>query len=97
LIRGSAFQAMKIASYETDLSDPQWHLLRRFLPAAQKRGRPRTALRVVLNAIFYLVKTGEGVGFERSEVTDQGTRTGKSAAPAGWKACPTSLPSARNA
>lgn len=49
---------MKIASYETDLSDHQWHLLRRFLPAAKKRGRPRTALREVLNAILYLVKTG---------------------------------------
>ena len=49
---------MKIASYETDLSDPQWHLLRRFLPAAKKRGRPRTSLREVLNAILYLVKTG---------------------------------------
>src|ERR1017187_8558617 len=49
---------MKIATYETDLSDHQWHLLRRFLPAAKKRGRPRTALREVLNGILYLVKTG---------------------------------------
>src|ERR1039458_4099361 len=31
---------------------------RRFLPAAKKRGRPRTALREVLNGILYLVKTG---------------------------------------
>lgn len=43
---------MKIANYETDLSDHQWHLLRRFLPAAKRRGRPRTALREVLNAIL---------------------------------------------
>ena len=49
---------MKIASYKTDLSAPQWHLLRRFLPAAKKRGRPRTSLREVLNAILYLIKTG---------------------------------------
>ncbi len=49
---------MKIDSYETDLSAPQWHLLRRFLPAAKKRGRPRTSLREVLNAILYLIKTG---------------------------------------
>ena len=49
---------MKIASYETDLSDPQWHLLGRFLPAAKKRGRPRTSLCEVINAILYLVKTG---------------------------------------
>src|ERR1039457_7236580 len=45
---------MKIATYETALSDHQWHLLRRFLPAAKKRGRPRTALREVLNGILYL-------------------------------------------
>jgi len=49
---------MKIANYETCLTDAQWHLLRRFLPAAKKRGRPRTALRQVINAILYLVKTG---------------------------------------
>jgi transposase len=49
---------MKIATYDTDLTDAQWHLLRRFLPAAKKRGRPRTALREVINAILYLVKTG---------------------------------------
>lgn len=49
---------MKIATYDTDLTNDQWHLLRRFLPAAKKRGRPRTALRAVINAILYLVKTG---------------------------------------
>ncbi len=49
---------MKIATYDTNLTDAQWHLIRRFLPAAKKRGRPRTALREVLNAILYLVKTG---------------------------------------
>ena len=49
---------MKIAAYDPDLSHDQWHLLCRFLPAAKKRGRPRTALREVLNAILYLVKTG---------------------------------------
>ncbi len=49
---------MKIATDDTDLTHDQWHLLRRFLPAAKKRGRPRTALREVINAILYLVKTG---------------------------------------
>jgi transposase len=49
---------MKIATYDTDLTHDQWHLLRCFLPAAKKRGRPRTALREVLNAILYRVKTG---------------------------------------
>jgi putative transposase len=49
---------MKIATYETDLTHDQWRRLRRFLPAAKKRGRPRTALRDVFNAILYLVKSG---------------------------------------
>src|ERR1039457_1450563 len=49
---------MKIATYETDLCDHQWHLLRRTLPPAKKRGRPRPPLREVLNGILYLVKTG---------------------------------------
>ena len=57
-LRGSAMGAMKIATYDTDLTNNHWHLLRRFLPAAKKRGRPRTALREVLNAILYRVKTG---------------------------------------
>ena len=49
---------MKTATYDTSLTDPKWHLIRRFLPAAKKRGRPRTALRVICDAILYLVKTG---------------------------------------
>lgn len=49
---------MKIASYETDLTDAQWAHLKRYLPAAKKRGRPRTALRVVWAAILYLTKAG---------------------------------------
>ncbi len=40
---------MKIATYETDLTDDQWQLLRRFLPAAKKCGRPRTGLLARLN------------------------------------------------
>jgi len=57
-LRGSAMEAIKIATYDTDLTNDHWHLLRRFLPAAKKRGRPRTALREVLNAILYRVKIG---------------------------------------
>ena len=49
---------MKIATYDTDLTAAQWEQLRRFLPAAKKRGRPRTNLQAVCNAILYLVKTG---------------------------------------
>ena len=49
---------MKIAPYDPNLTAAQWHRVRRFLPAAKKRGRPRTDLRAVLNAILYLLKTG---------------------------------------
>jgi len=56
--RGSAVEAMKIASYETDLTYAQWAVIKHYLPAAKKRGRPRTALRVVWAAILYLAKAG---------------------------------------
>ena len=49
---------MKIASYETDLTDAQWALIKRHLPVAKKRGRPRTDLRIVWAAILYLAKAG---------------------------------------
>jgi transposase len=49
---------MKIASYETDLTAAQWKLLETLLPAVKKRGRPRTSLRAVYDAIFYLAKAG---------------------------------------
>ena len=45
--------------YETDLTDDQWLLLAPLLPAAKHGGRRRTVdLRLVLNTIFYLNKTG---------------------------------------
>lgn len=49
---------MKIAFYETDLSDEQWALLEPMLPHRKKRGRPPTGLRQVINAILYIVKGG---------------------------------------
>jgi transposase len=49
---------MKIASYETDLTDPQWALLEPMLPKRKKRGRPPTDCRKVINAILYIVKGG---------------------------------------
>ncbi len=49
---------MKIATDETDLTHDQWRRLRRFLSAARERGRPRTALREVFNAIPCVVKPG---------------------------------------
>ena len=45
--------------YPTDLTDEQWTLIESMLPDAKPGGRPRkTDLREVLNALFYLVRSG---------------------------------------
>jgi putative transposase len=45
--------------YPTDLSDAQWIRLRTYLPTPKAQGRPRThSLRDVLDAIFYVLKSG---------------------------------------
>jgi putative transposase len=45
--------------YETDLTDAAWELVKPLLPAARHGGRPRTTdVRAVVNAIFYLLRTG---------------------------------------
>jgi putative transposase len=45
--------------YPTDLTDEQWAVVEPLLPPAKHGGRPRTAdLRLVLNTIFYLNRTG---------------------------------------
>ena len=45
--------------YPTDLTDEQWAIIQSLLPPAKHGGRPRTVdLRLVLNTIFYLNKTG---------------------------------------
>lgn len=49
---------MKIAFYDTDLTDAQWALLQRLLPKPGKRGRPPTDRRLVVNAILYIIKGG---------------------------------------
>jgi putative transposase len=57
-IRGSASEAMKIANYDTNLTDAQWAYLKPMLPIPAKRGRPPIDRRRILDAILYLVKCG---------------------------------------
>jgi putative transposase len=50
---------MERKPYPTDLTDEQWKLIEPLLPDAKPGGRPRTTiLREVLNALFYLVRSG---------------------------------------
>jgi putative transposase len=47
------------AVYPTDLSDEQWQSISRLIPPAKPGGRPREVnMRQVLNALFYLSRTG---------------------------------------
>lgn len=49
---------MKIAFFETDLTNEQWLLIQPMLPVPSKTGRPPTDRRSVLDAIFYISKGG---------------------------------------
>ena len=49
---------MKIAVYETNLTDAQWAFLQPLLPTPSKLGRPPTDRRRVIDAILYIVKGG---------------------------------------
>ncbi len=50
---------MPNSAYSTDLTNSAWELISPLLPGAQHGGRPRTTdVRAVLNAIFYLLRTG---------------------------------------
>src|SRR5271163_498698 len=50
---------MERKPYPTDVTGEQWKLVEPFLPDAKPGGRPRkTDLREVLNALFYLVRSG---------------------------------------
>ncbi len=46
-------------SYPTDLTRRQWKILKKFFPEAKKGGRPRKwELKEILNAVFYLLRSG---------------------------------------
>ena len=45
--------------YPTDLSDAEWKYIEPHMPVPKGHGRPRThSLRGILDAIFYLLKSG---------------------------------------
>ncbi|WP_162165740.1 IS5 family transposase [Roseomonas gilardii] len=46
-------------AHDQDLTDAQWSLIEPFIPSAKEGGRPRsTDPRQVINAVFYLLRTG---------------------------------------
>jgi putative transposase len=49
---------MKIANYDTNLTDAQWAYLQPMLPKPAQRGRPPKDRRRIIDAILYLVKCG---------------------------------------
>jgi putative transposase len=50
---------MEKRRYPTDLSDEEWRCINPHLPRPTVRGRPRLhGLRAVLNAVFYVLKSG---------------------------------------
>lgn len=44
--------------YPSDLTDEQWQIVRDLLPPRKKRGRPPVDRRAILDAIFYINRTG---------------------------------------
>lgn len=50
---------MRRRDYPSDLSDEEWAILEPLIPPAKPGGRPRTTdMREVMNALFYLDRTG---------------------------------------
>lgn len=50
---------MERKAYNSDVTDAEWKIIAPLIPAAKSGGRPRTvSVREVINAIFYVLKTG---------------------------------------
>jgi len=49
----------ELKPYDTDLSDAEWAIIEPLIPGGKPGKRPReTNIREVINAIFYLLRTG---------------------------------------
>ena len=49
---------MRCTDYPSSLTDEQWRILKKLLPAPSQVGRPRTDRRLILDAILYWNRTG---------------------------------------
>ena len=50
---------MRRRDYPSDLSDAEWKILEPLIPPAREGGRPRTTdMREVINAIWYVLRSG---------------------------------------
>jgi putative transposase len=59
LTKSSAGTAAVRQPYPTDLTDKQWEIIKPLIPAAKSGGRERTTdIREILNAVFYVLKSG---------------------------------------
>jgi putative transposase len=56
---GTGTLACMRRAYPTDLADTEWEYIEALLPVPENEGRPRPhSLREILDAIFYLLKSG---------------------------------------
>ena len=55
---GLSTHSLSRKAYRSDLRDSQWRRIKRLLPKAKRRGRPRANEREVLNGILYVLSTG---------------------------------------
>ena len=60
---------MNYELYPSDLTDREWEYIKRLIPAAKSGGRKRqTDMRLTINAIFYINRTGWGVALPSPRV-----------------------------
>ena len=62
--------------YDTDLSDAEWAIIEPLIPSCKGAGRPREVnIREVINAIFYLLRTGSLAAIYRMTFLPRGRFT----------------------